>query len=90
MKMWAEHQTTPGDKTIKCPYCREDFGPAEYLHEEYKNSVLPTLLNRRAVAEHRGTLCRVCNVSPIMGKCYRQVQAGLVLVTVSFTFVVTV
>lgn len=71
MKMWAEHQTSPGDKTIKCPYCREDFGPAEYLLQEYRNTQSTGVPNQRTVTEHRGTLCRVCSQSPIKGKCYR-------------------
>lgn len=70
MKVWAEHQTSAGEKAIKCPYCREDFGPLEYLREEYKNTVVPGL-RRPRVVEHNGTLCRGCNQSPIQGKCYR-------------------
>ena len=26
MKIWAEHQKSNGEKMIKCPLCREDFG----------------------------------------------------------------
>ncbi len=29
MKIWAEHQRTNGEKTIRCPLCREDFGPLQ-------------------------------------------------------------
>ena len=72
MKIWAEHQTSSGEKIIKCPFCREDFGPAEYLREEYRNTVVPVLYRQRAT-EHNGTLCRVCSQSPIQGKCYRWV-----------------
>ena len=72
MKIWAEHQTSSGEKVIKCPFCREDFGPAEYLREEYRNTVVPGLYRQRAT-EHNGTLCRVCSQSPIQGKCYRWV-----------------
>ena len=29
MKIWAEHQKATGETVIKCPLCREDFGPFE-------------------------------------------------------------
>ncbi len=29
MKIWAEHQRSNGERSIKCPLCREDFGHIE-------------------------------------------------------------
>ena len=29
MKMWAEHQSSSGASFVRCPLCREDFGPIE-------------------------------------------------------------
>jgi E3 ubiquitin-protein ligase ZSWIM2 len=39
MKVYAEHQKSTGDTTIKCPFCREDFGPIELLKQESRNAM---------------------------------------------------
>ncbi|XP_064614555.1 E3 ubiquitin-protein ligase ZSWIM2-like [Liolophura sinensis] len=73
MKVWAEHQKSQGETTIKCPLCREDFGPFELLRQEGRNADQTgrgtgshTHLDR-----HLGTTCRACHMNPIIGKCYR-------------------
>ena len=33
MKVWAEHQKSQGAQLIKCPMCREDFGPFSLLQQ---------------------------------------------------------
>ncbi|XP_062505171.1 E3 ubiquitin-protein ligase ZSWIM2-like [Corticium candelabrum] len=70
MKMWAEHQASTGATSIKCPLCREDFGPIETLRAEARRfSQLRVPEERRDV--HINVACEHCNVSPIVGKCYR-------------------
>ncbi|XP_071812261.1 uncharacterized protein [Apostichopus japonicus] len=70
MKVWAEHQQSTGETTIKCPLCREDFGEIEFLQKEYRNSSLQKTQAERGVI-HRGVVCFQCNQSPIAGRCYR-------------------
>ncbi|XP_067942813.1 E3 ubiquitin-protein ligase Zswim2-like [Watersipora subatra] len=71
MKIWAEHQSKSGD-IIRCPFCREDFGPIEHLREEYRNTAVDSGgIRRHTTAEHGGTTCEVCGQRPITGKCYR-------------------
>jgi len=70
MKIWADHQVTMGEKVVKCPFCREDFGSIDYLKEQYRNTVVPHMAQSRTI-QHPNTVCRVCNQSPIEGKCYR-------------------
>ncbi|CAL1533867.1 unnamed protein product [Lymnaea stagnalis] len=73
MQVWAEHQQkSSADGTIKCPMCREDFGPIDLLKTEMKNAgcnknPAPGIRMDR----HIGMACAHCNVSPIEGKCYR-------------------
>ncbi|KAK3108108.1 hypothetical protein FSP39_001414 [Pinctada imbricata] len=69
MKIWADHQKTSGDTTIKCPFCREDFGPVEMLKQESRNANGPTPGGR--MDRHIGMTCQSCRTSPIEGKCYR-------------------
>ncbi|PIK52664.1 putative E3 ubiquitin-protein ligase Zswim2-like [Apostichopus japonicus] len=73
MKVWAEHQQSTGETTIKCPLCREDFGEIEFLQKEYRNSSLQKTQAERGVI-HRGVVCFQCNQSPIAGRCYRCVE----------------
>nr|XP_022306012.1 uncharacterized protein LOC111112643 isoform X2 [Crassostrea virginica] len=69
MKIWADHQKTQGEKTIKCPFCREDFGPIELLKQESRNAMGVPAGGR--MDRHLYTKCQSCQVSPIEGKCYR-------------------
>ncbi|KAL5006572.1 hypothetical protein ScPMuIL_015378 [Solemya velum] len=69
MKVWADHQKTSGEKTIKCPFCREDFGSMELLNRENRNATGPPQGGR--MDRHIGISCQSCYVSPIEGKCYR-------------------
>lgn len=69
MKIWADHQKTSGEKTIKCPFCREDFGPIELLKAESRNAMGVPAGGR--MDRHLNTRCQSCQVSPIEGKCYR-------------------
>eukprot|EP01136_Pigoraptor_vietnamica_P039799 Opistho-1_new@10981 len=70
MKVWAEHQRSTGESTIRCPLCREDFGPFEDLQREYRNSS-----KRKTRAErddlHLGVACMGCRACPIAGRCFR-------------------
>ncbi|XP_062606809.1 uncharacterized protein LOC134268556 [Saccostrea cucullata] len=69
MKIWADHQKSSGEKTIKCPFCREDFGPFELLKQESRNAMgVPT---GGRMDRHLYTRCQSCHASPIEGKCYR-------------------
>lgn len=69
MKIWADHQKTSGEKTIKCPFCREDFGTIELLKAESRNAMGVPAGGR--MDRHLHTRCQSCQVSPIEGKCYR-------------------
>ncbi|XP_069110456.1 uncharacterized protein [Argopecten irradians] len=69
MKVWADHQKSSGDTVIKCPFCREDFGPIELLKQESRNAIGATQGGR--MDRHLGTDCQSCHISPIEGKCYR-------------------
>lgn len=69
MKIWADHQKTSGEKTIKCPFCREDFGPIELLKAESRNAMGVPAGGR--MDRHLNTRCQSCQVSPIEGKCNR-------------------
>lgn len=71
MKVWAQHQMkSAGEDAIKCPMCRENFGPISLLQQEWRNSS-----NREGRAErlnqHMGTTCKNCHSAPITGKCYK-------------------
>ena len=72
MKIWAEHQkSTTGESIVRCPLCRENFGPI---------TEMPSKSPRRVRAErsflHLGVACMHCHVCPIAGKCYRCVQCA--------------
>ncbi|XP_048755909.1 E3 ubiquitin-protein ligase ZSWIM2-like isoform X2 [Ostrea edulis] len=69
MKIWADHQKTSGEKTIKCPFCREDFGPIELLKQESRNAMGVPAGGR--MDRHLNTKCQSCHMTPIEGKCYR-------------------
>ncbi|XP_060062476.1 uncharacterized protein LOC132543037 [Ylistrum balloti] len=69
MKVWADHQKSSGDTVIKCPFCREDFGPFELLKQESRNAIGAPQGGR--MDRHLGTDCQSCHISPIEGKCYR-------------------
>ncbi|XP_052792544.1 E3 ubiquitin-protein ligase ZSWIM2-like isoform X2 [Mya arenaria] len=69
MKVWAEHQKSQGETTVKCPFCREDFGPFEML--KYENRNAEGVQHGGRMDRHLGTTCQSCRQSPIEGKCYR-------------------
>eukprot|EP00058_Branchiostoma_floridae_P001819 XP_002587307.1 hypothetical protein BRAFLDRAFT_129526 [Branchiostoma floridae] len=65
MKVWAEHQQTTGQTEIKCPFCRQDFGPIQEIKEEFKNAA-----GRQPVIglnKHLGVECKNCSMRPIEG-----------------------
>lgn len=70
MKVWAEHQQSTGEKVIKCPFCREDFGPFSLLKQEFRNTA-PRHVRADQNYEHLGTVCKRCRACPITGKCYK-------------------
>ncbi|KAI8515427.1 E3 ubiquitin-protein ligase Zswim2 [Branchiostoma belcheri] len=69
MKVWAEHQQTTGQTEIKCPFCRQDFGPIQEIKEEFKNAAghQPVI----GLNKHLGVECKNCGMRPIEGKCYK-------------------
>ena len=71
MKIWAEHQKSTGESVVRCPLCRENFGPI---------TEMPSKSPRRVRAEkaflHLGMACTHCHVCPIAGKCYRCCQCA--------------
>ncbi|KAK3716946.1 hypothetical protein QZH41_014638 [Actinostola sp. cb2023] len=70
MKVWAEHQRSTGEKIMKCPLCRVDFGSfQELLDEFHKSSKKKTRAERQDI--HLGAMCHKCRFCPIAGKCYR-------------------
>ncbi|RDD38628.1 E3 ubiquitin-protein ligase Zswim2 [Trichoplax sp. H2] len=70
IKIWAEHQKTVGEATIKCPLCREDFGSLQAIKEEMRqSSKLKTRAQRGNF--HLGVTCNNCRQCPIAGNCYR-------------------
>ncbi|XP_031571469.1 E3 ubiquitin-protein ligase ZSWIM2-like isoform X2 [Actinia tenebrosa] len=70
MKVWAEHQRSTGEKIMKCPLCRVDFGSFQEIQDEFtKSSRKKTRSERQDV--HLGATCHKCKMSPISGKCYR-------------------
>ncbi|XP_059145371.1 uncharacterized protein LOC131932456 isoform X2 [Physella acuta] len=73
MQVWAEHQLkSSSDGTIKCPMCREDFGPIDLLKTEMKNAgCTKTSAPGIRMDRHVGMTCAHCNIAPIEGKCYR-------------------
>ncbi|XP_055901014.1 E3 ubiquitin-protein ligase Zswim2-like isoform X2 [Biomphalaria glabrata] len=73
MQVWAEHQQKSSqDGVIKCPMCREDFGPLDLLKTEMRNAGCskPPAPGLR-LDRHVGIACGHCNMAPIEGKCYR-------------------
>jgi E3 ubiquitin-protein ligase ZSWIM2 len=78
MKIWADHQSknsrnsnsnAEDGKTVKCPMCREEFGTMAMLQTEYRNANSQVNVGKKN--EHLGTICRNCQMCPIVGKCYR-------------------
>ena len=68
MKVWADHQKTNGETTVKCPLCREEFCSFELLEQEYRNN---GLFKTEKQDLHYGLVCKSCNSTPISGKCYK-------------------
>ena len=71
MKVWADHQrVSNGEEVVKCPLCREEFGPYEELRRGIASAAC-----RKAASQsqniHQGTTCDNCGLSPIAGRCYR-------------------
>lgn len=73
MKIWADYQDKPeNDSVVKCPLCREKFGPLKIILEEFKNSnQLVTAAEKTRLDRHLGIPCNNCKVFPIVGKCYK-------------------
>lgn len=70
IKVYAEHQRSTGEKIVKCPLCRVDFGTFQELVDEFnKSSKKKTRAERQDL--HLGAMCHKCRVCPIAGKCYR-------------------
>uniref|UniRef100_A0A6Q2Y748 Zinc finger, SWIM-type containing 2 n=1 Tax=Esox lucius TaxID=8010 RepID=A0A6Q2Y748_ESOLU len=73
MKVWADHQARPeGEAAVKCPLCREDFGPVELLLEQVRTAAkLFTAAERERPDRHLGVLCNSCGIGPVTGKCFK-------------------
>ncbi|XP_063068558.1 E3 ubiquitin-protein ligase ZSWIM2 [Engraulis encrasicolus] len=73
MKIWADHQPrSENDTKVKCPLCREDFGPAALLLEQARNACrLQTSSEKEPLNKHLGIICNNCRILPITGKCYK-------------------
>ena len=67
MKIWAEHQKSRGERAIKCPLCREDFG--ELVAVRVPSSRTVPAAEQQTL--HLGVACSNCHVCPIAGKCYK-------------------
>ncbi|CAF0715727.1 unnamed protein product [Adineta steineri] len=68
MKVWLDHQVSTGEKTIKCPLCRETFGTPEQLKQEFRTSGAQ---QAEKSSIHLGYSCHRCRACPITGKCYK-------------------
>ena len=72
MKVWAQHQIKNGSEdAVKCPMCRESFGPISLLQQEWRNSGSSRESAAERLNQHLGTACKNCHASPITGKCYK-------------------
>uniref|UniRef100_A0A8C7PJC1 Zinc finger, SWIM-type containing 2 n=1 Tax=Oncorhynchus mykiss TaxID=8022 RepID=A0A8C7PJC1_ONCMY len=73
MKVWADHQACPegeGEAMVKCPLCREDFGPVKLLLEQVRNvAKLHTAAERERPDRHLGVLCNNCRVWQVCTVC---------------------
>ena len=70
MKEWAIHAKASGDAIVRCPLCRNDFGPIEELIEQARLHTRRTTHAERNTL-HLGTTCRGCHKSPVQGACYQ-------------------
>ena len=70
MQEWAMHAQSSGETVIRCPLCREDFGPPSLLREQARHATRRTTHAERN-ALHLGTTCNGCRRSPIQGTCYQ-------------------
>ncbi|CAF1684777.1 unnamed protein product, partial [Adineta ricciae] len=68
MKVWLDHQISTGEKTVKCPLCRETFGTPEQLKQEFRTSGAQ---QAEKSCIHLGYSCHRCRACPISGKCYK-------------------
>ncbi|CAF4578886.1 unnamed protein product [Rotaria sp. Silwood2] len=68
MKVWLDHQVSTGEKTVKCPLCRETFGTPEQLKQEFRTSGAQ---QAEKSSIHLGYSCHRCRACPITGKCYK-------------------
>ncbi|UJR20677.1 hypothetical protein I4U23_023798 [Adineta vaga] len=68
MKVWVDHQVSTGEKTIKCPLCREIFGTSEHLKLEFR-TIEEQQIETSSI--HLGYSCHRCRTCPISGNCYK-------------------
>ncbi|CAF3251739.1 unnamed protein product [Rotaria socialis] len=68
MKVWLDHQVSTGEKTVKCPLCRETFGTPEQLKQEFRTSGAQ---QAEKTSIHLSYSCNRCRACPITGKCYK-------------------
>ncbi len=67
MKIMAENQrSVSGERILRCPLCREEFGPIQPVTSK---SAKRLLVEKTSL--HLGVTCSHCCVCPVPGKCYR-------------------
>ena len=72
MKVWADHQrSSNGEEVVKCPLCREEFGPYEDLRRGVASAACRKAAASQSQNLHQGTACDTCGEAPIAGRCYR-------------------
>lgn len=67
MRVWSDHQKSMGERIVRCPLCREDFGPI--LHLVLARTTPPG--GKEKPHQHLGTSCSHCHVCPVVGPCYK-------------------
>ena len=67
MKIMADNQrSVSGERILRCPLCREEFGPIQPVTSK---SAKRLLVEKTSL--HLGVTCSHCCVCPVPGKCYR-------------------
>jgi len=73
MRIWSDHQKSMGEQSVKCPMCRQEFGPIVSLTPSNNGGTekAPPPGGREKPHHHLGTACSHCHICPVIGKCYK-------------------
>ena len=71
MKIWADHQRSNGEESVKCPLCREEFGPYKDLQKGMVSTSTRRCLAVESQNIHADTQCVNCGRDPITGRCFK-------------------